>query len=383
MKKRILVLMLAFAMALTGAGPAFAKAAVSKVVWRGESDKVAAQNIDAVQNNTRKNASGAKITSNAHSADFPGIYFIWDSKQKDNGYLKVEAGLFDTYASFTLTSKESNTYWDFLIAPREGQEKTSDDCYVFYIPKVYNNKNINMVFVSEFVKRPPKKVEFEVTVYHRVVETGAYLVYPGVGETFSSTDEEYIEWLNDVDGFTFLNLYLAATRNNDPASMASVEGYECAYVAKNNESDGSFTLTPSGTGKNIEALVTPVADGDYELTFWYAPEAVVSYDRYLAYVEIWNDLWQPIGQYADRTSQTQKDLLHPSGLAHYNALLAYFGAASLPPYWHFDEEMKSVYDYWADQFEDALYEVTNDVLGEGSLDAYVRDHISNNPVLAV
>jgi hypothetical protein len=44
-------------------------------------DKEFAANIEAVQNDTRKNASGEKITSNANSAKYPGIFFIWDPKQ--------------------------------------------------------------------------------------------------------------------------------------------------------------------------------------------------------------------------------------------------------------------------------------------------------------
>ena len=126
---------------------------LSSIVWKGESDKAAAVNIIEVKNDTRKNASGVKITSNAHSADFPGIYFIWDSKQKDNGYLKVDGSVFDKYQSFVLTSKESNTYWDFKIELTNGQSMTEDGCYVFFIPKVYNNKNINMVFISEFTEK--------------------------------------------------------------------------------------------------------------------------------------------------------------------------------------------------------------------------------------
>jgi len=123
-------------------------AASSNIVWNGAPDRAVAADIAAVQNTTRKNASGAKIPSNAHSADFPGIYFIWDSKQKDNGYLKVDAGVFGAYTSFMLTSKESNTYWDFEISPQPGQSLTGDGCYVFFIPKVYNQKNINMVFIA-------------------------------------------------------------------------------------------------------------------------------------------------------------------------------------------------------------------------------------------
>jgi len=97
-----------------------APTASSGVQWNGAPDKAVAANIDAVQNTTRIGASGDKIPSNAHSADFPGIYFIWDSKQKDNGYLKVDASMFDTAESFVLTAKESSTYWDFTIAPQPG-----------------------------------------------------------------------------------------------------------------------------------------------------------------------------------------------------------------------------------------------------------------------
>ena len=44
------------------------------IVWNGADDREVAAVIKAVQNDTRKNASGPKITSNAHSAEFPGIY---------------------------------------------------------------------------------------------------------------------------------------------------------------------------------------------------------------------------------------------------------------------------------------------------------------------
>jgi len=126
---------------------------VNEIVWNGASDRAVAANIAVVQNDTRKNASGIKITSNAHSADFPGLYFIWDYKQPDNGYLKVDAKVFENYAFFILTAKESNTYWDFAIVPQIGQKTTTDGYYVFFIPKVYNNKNINMVFISELRDR--------------------------------------------------------------------------------------------------------------------------------------------------------------------------------------------------------------------------------------
>jgi len=126
-------------------------AAGNTIVWYGDSDKAVAVSVSA-KSSAQTNASGAKITSNAHSADFPGIYFIWDSKQKDSGYLKVRSSVFDVYESFTLTSKESNNYWDFVIQPLSVQQKTADGCYVFYIPKADNNKNINMVFIGNAKK---------------------------------------------------------------------------------------------------------------------------------------------------------------------------------------------------------------------------------------
>ena len=127
------------------------------VVWNSKLDRPFATNIDVVQNDSRKNASGEKITSNSHNAKFPGIFFIWDAKHQDNGYLKVAASMFDEYCSFVLTSKEANTFWDFKIQPVKGQQKTADNCYVFFIPRAQNNKNINMVFIDEstFVKHIP------------------------------------------------------------------------------------------------------------------------------------------------------------------------------------------------------------------------------------
>ena len=158
MSKRIFTTLSVFALLFAVAVNAYAandKKAVSGLTWNGDADKAVAANIDAVKNDSRKNASGPKITSNAHSADFPGIYFIWDSKQKDNGYLKVDAKKFENFGYFILTAKESNTYWDFIIDPERNaygeitQLKTEDDCYVFYIQKACGNKNINMVFVGD------------------------------------------------------------------------------------------------------------------------------------------------------------------------------------------------------------------------------------------
>jgi hypothetical protein len=201
-----------------------------------------------------------------------------------------------------------------------------------------------------FVNKPQERFlpyEFDITVYHRAIEDGKYLVYPDVGETFNSHEEAYIEWLNNVEGFTFLNLYLAAIRTNDPADMASVEGYICSFVEKNDLSDNSFDLTQNGNGEDVTALIIPNGEGHYEITFWYTakdkPLTVEEqeYLKYRAYVQLWNDFYHGgrdgatedvIGDAGVRAS-----LYNNGGIDHYNALLAFYAADILPPYFAFQD----------------------------------------------
>ena len=151
----LVVMALLLSMLPSSMAMASPSAKFDSIVWKGAADKDAAAVINAVQNNTRKNASGDKITSNAHSNAFPGIYFIWDSKQNDNGYLKVSAPVFTVFESFVLTAKQANIYWDFLIAPAKDQQLSEDNCFIFFIPKVNDNKNINMVFISGWTEKKP------------------------------------------------------------------------------------------------------------------------------------------------------------------------------------------------------------------------------------
>jgi len=121
------------------------------IQWLGTPDINAAKGVSVPAiPSLRTNASGPKIPSNAHSADFPGIYFYWDSKQStDTCYLKVEPWVFQKYVYFILTTKQSNVYTDFTIMLNPGQKaSTADGCYVF--PIAATPKNINMVFVPEF-----------------------------------------------------------------------------------------------------------------------------------------------------------------------------------------------------------------------------------------
>ena len=200
------------------------------IVWKGESDKAAANNdVAYVQNNTRKNASGPKITSNAHSADFPGVYFIWDSKQKDNGYLKIDAKWFNGdgadfvgYESLTFTTKESNNYYDFTLTVADDQVTTDDGCYVFFISKVCNNKNINMVFIDEAIlhgEDEPLPVLVTVTFHIVKLDDKGYWNVPlfqqpvilGFGINWKEVADEYAKKYDDDHFGGFADFSLATT----------------------------------------------------------------------------------------------------------------------------------------------------------------------------
>jgi GH35 family endo-1,4-beta-xylanase len=145
-----IMLLCAFAVA---AGPAAAASGLT-LVWNGDADKQVAVNVDGHANTARGNASGAKITSNGNSDAFPGIYFLFDAKQKDRGFLKVHPEVFRKYASFTVTTKAANAYTDFLIAPASGQQRTSDGSFVFLLDDLASSKSINMVFIDEALLIP-------------------------------------------------------------------------------------------------------------------------------------------------------------------------------------------------------------------------------------
>jgi len=90
----------------------------------------------------RENSSGEKITSNAHSGDFPGIYFYWDDKQKMDGFLKVDPAVFTWFDEdwFFITAKNSNAYWDYIINEDEGFAYVDVDgkTYLMYqIPRFF------------------------------------------------------------------------------------------------------------------------------------------------------------------------------------------------------------------------------------------------------
>jgi len=353
MKKGILSAVLSFVIALVAVVPAFAKQPVSTVVWNGETDKAVAANIKEERNDTRKNASGAKITSNAHSADFPGIYFIWDSKQKDNGYLKVEASLFNQYESFTLTAKESNAYWDFEIMPQEGQKKTADDCYVFFIPKSYNNKNINMVFVGEWKGKKANPV---------VVNLGFIGYYVYDGKVMSTS----IHWQN-------------LEKEGDCIDWAAADAAYSAWIADGGLIPERKEWQTSGYASFTFDDYTTMCFGDFNLgqledyykAYYVDPGYVlISSDiiAYYAVCQLWNDLmWgnDTFGLTEVYTlTQDQKDLMMPVGIAHRTALQAFWNTEEMDVrYIPVSAGQDEFYIEWTDKIRYEGLQEVSDTLG--------------------
>jgi len=111
----------------------------------------------------RGNASGDKIPSNAHSADYPGLYFYWNDKQRDDGVLLVDPFVFTLFegGTFTVTAKTSNCYWGHALSATDID--AYDEASGLYIYNVFRNcmykdkkgnllkddmKNINMIFID-------------------------------------------------------------------------------------------------------------------------------------------------------------------------------------------------------------------------------------------
>ncbi len=166
----------------------------------------------------RTSATGPKITSNAHSNDFPGILFIWKTKHRGDGYLKVHPSVFDEYESFVLTSKEANTYWDFKIQLQEGQQKSTDGCYVFFIPKVYNNKKINMVFLGDYVEKPELPVEPEPTEFVTTVFSGRDFGTPVTSQSGDVFFQDY--WNEGIFRSNYAFDAMATAADREPALWA-------------------------------------------------------------------------------------------------------------------------------------------------------------------
>ena len=100
---------------------------------------------------------------------------------------------------------------------------------------------------------------------------------------------------------------------------------------------------------------------------------VKAYGRYLAYVELWNDLY--LGNKCNGPADGICGALFDQGIEHYWALLYAFGEESLPSYWHFCTDDQKLYEEWANKLEDGLlyvFENDNDELVSIVDDFWVR-----------
>jgi len=121
----------------------------------------------------RENASGDKITSNAHSADFKGLYFYWNDKQKNDGVLLVDPFVFTLFVdeTFTVTAKTSNCYWGHDLTADPAAYDADSGLYIFNILRncMFKDKkgnlvgdelkNINMIFIDGNYKSAEVEVE--------------------------------------------------------------------------------------------------------------------------------------------------------------------------------------------------------------------------------
>ena len=103
----------------------------------------------------RTNSSGTKIKPNQENAEFPGMWYSYKNGDKDDGYLKVEGWVLDKYESFTITIQVDKNYWDYVIYTPSYQAEV-DGFLTFLVGNTEKgNKEINNVWVSEYVLKPP------------------------------------------------------------------------------------------------------------------------------------------------------------------------------------------------------------------------------------
>jgi len=340
----------------------------ASITWN-TSDKNVAQDIDATPS-TKTNASGPKITSNAQSADFPGIYFIWDSKQKDNGYLKVAASVFDTYSSFVITTKEANSYNDFTIAVQTGQKETADDCYVFLIPKVVNDKNINMVFISSSVIKPETVGPTDPGDSANPGDSGDS-VDPGDSTTYAMHSVGILGYFFDGGGevrqWPLHWFYLDnPSQCIEPQDIADI--YSSWYLQDGIKNPSSNLMTGGDSPKTFDSnneicygdLSAKQEDHTYSTNdtevFFLDPDLADvhdSFDTYVDEVTLWTALYN-----SPSVSDGDKVILHnDGGIQHYDALLNEYNTTEGHTYFSFTWDDKALYDDWATQLAVGLSEV--------------------------
>jgi len=266
--KKIIAVVLAFVMCFGFAAPAvFASTANQDPVQKNGSFYSA---VSRFASNSSANKGLMKVSANKSSNKI-----MFEGEQVGDFYFDKNANVININITKDVTV---NVEWH---CSKYYAQASLNGIGVYSLPQLLQDngktQSFDQIWILSISRNIPviQPVVFDITVYHRIVGVegaAGYLVYPEVGEYFESTDEQYVGWLNDVDGFEFFNLWLAANRNNLPADPATVAGYVASHVDGNDNSGELFTLTPNGTGKELSAHINPVKSGSYTITFWYIPE---------------------------------------------------------------------------------------------------------------
>src|SRR5690606_19761599 len=165
------------------------------------------------------------------------------------------------------------TYTDYLIAPVFGQEKTSDDCYVFFLDNVASARNINMVFIDDAILIPLENVPYpEVMIELNDLIAQAEALRAGNEEfplQISYTDDgsdvnKAFPWLydNELEGLD--NALKFASNALIPWASEAIASLEEAIVnfkekIKADGSDPYFRLDP-GPGRLPIEITAPTND---------------------------------------------------------------------------------------------------------------------------
>ena len=159
-------------------------------------------------------------------------------------------------------------------------------------------------------------------------------------------------------------------------------GNNLVILATNNLTGEALSVPREGNGtfnQNLDVFghtFTIHVQGNSLRRITPSPELggdLTAHCRYRAYVKVWNDIWLANGGNAD--NPVGAILSREGGLAHFNALLAAYGATTLPNYFHFIVGQRALYNYWADRLEVGLLLVGET---EESLAAAVRRYGNGN-----
>ncbi|MCL2772382.1 MAG: hypothetical protein FWD71_03445 [Oscillospiraceae bacterium] len=255
---RIISLVLAIIMSF-GVLP-FTMLAVSAadITWNDISDPAVAIDLNGIQNTERNNSSGQSIPSNAHSADFPKIYFAWVGTSDKESYLKIDASLFSDFKTLVVTAQENSSYYDFKI--EKPDQAPIDGYYVFHLNKP-GAQDFNQVWTikGEFVPN----LGITKDIYKGVYTSSINL------SNLTNTSDWDNSWTFDLkDGYTTDDyaLFKITVSNN-----TIVDAKNVILSDKTLASDGITELNGTWYSNNSPLTQFDVAAGSSEPFYYIVP----------------------------------------------------------------------------------------------------------------